>query len=183
MTAVAFDPNYCDPNDIRERMVSWMEAHKGFKETLGKNDGPELRVWRALLNIDYPIEWCANTVFAAAHYSALDLNVQNPCPKTASVLHLWSMAKPEQHMVVPARGRIFILDHGGGKGHAGIISKVNPDGSLEWYSGNTNAAGSRTGDSLLWKSGDLEKVHHGKVVGFVDLSVGLVIPPPAPLVA
>jgi hypothetical protein len=74
------------------------------------------------------------------------------------------------HVVTPKRGCLVILDHGGGKGHAGVVTAVHADGTLSWGSGNTNAAGSRVGDSLLIKTGDPEKVHRGSLVGFVDLA-------------
>lgn len=159
------------PDDFNELLAQWGEKRAPVMlETWGRNDGPELREWLRLVRLDKPAEWCAATVYAAAHDVSKYLGIVNPCPRTAGALKLYTLSDPVTHVVVPRRGCLLILDHGKGKGHAGVITAVFPDGTLSWWSGNTNAEGSRTGDSLLIKTGDPEEVHHADLVGFVDLS-------------
>lgn len=170
MTAPGAPALVCDPDDFGERVASWMEAHVGFKETLGPNSGPEINEWLRLVGLAPGNEWCAATAHAAHYYVSRDLGIVNPCPRTAGALRMWQLADVACRVVTPKRGCILVLDHGHGKGHVGIVTAVNADGTLSWASGNTNASGSRTGDSLLVKSGDPELVHHGKLVGFLDMS-------------
>jgi hypothetical protein len=56
------------------------------------------------------------------------------------------------------------------QGHAGIVSKVNQDGSFSSIEGNTNSAGSREGDSVQEKNRSLIKTDNGlNVLGFVKI--------------
>ena len=55
-------------------------------------------------------------------------------------------------------------------GHAGIVTKVNPDGSFVTIEGNTNSEGSREGDSVQEKVRKNVKVDNGlNVLGFIIL--------------
>ncbi len=162
----------CDPADIGELMASWMEARVGFKETDGPNDGPEIREWLRRVGLSAPAEWCAATVYSAAFESARTLGVVCPAPRTAGALNIFRLADHVCRVDVPRRGDVLVLDHGKGRGHAGVITEGYVEGvGLRWASGNTNAAGSRTGDSLLIKSGDPAKVHHGDLAGYLRFSL------------
>lgn len=164
------------PATLNEAMAAWMEAHVGTTET-GHNSGPGIDDWLRLVGLEAGNEWCAATVFAAGHYSAQELGLVNPVPRTAGALKLWTLSEPLTHVGAPARGRVFVVDHGGGKGHAGVCLSVSPDGVPTSASGNTNAAGSRLGNTLAVHVGDPTVVHHG--VGptrWIDF--GLAVQPP-----
>ena len=60
-------------------------------------------------------------------------------------------------------GAIFIVDHGGGKGHTGIVTKI-VDGEIGTIEGNTNQRGSREGDGVYQKVRTIASIN----VGFVD---------------
>jgi hypothetical protein len=56
------------------------------------------------------------------------------------------------------------------QGHAGIVSKVNTDGSFSSIEGNTNSAGSREGDSVQEKVRQNIRTENGlNVLGFVNI--------------
>ncbi len=60
-------------------------------------------------------------------------------------------------------GSIFIADHGGGKGHTGLVERM--DGyAIHTIEGNTNAAGSREGDGVYRKVRQLSAI----TAGFID---------------
>lgn len=55
-------------------------------------------------------------------------------------------------------------------GHAGIVTKVNPDGSFYSIEGNTNSAGSREGDSVQEKIRMNVRVENGlNILGFITI--------------
>ena len=92
-----------------------------------------------------------------------------PCPRTASALHLWELAPIAARSQLPAPGDIFIVDHGKGRGHCGIIQTASPDGqTISSIEGDTSADGSRTGDAVgehLWKPSEGAR---GKLVGYLN---------------
>lgn len=160
----------CDANDIGELMASWIVSKIGVRET-ARNSGPEIDEWLRLVRQQPGAPWCAATVYAAADSAARSLGVVNPCPRTSGALKLWTLSDPVTHVVTPRRGDILVLDHGHGRGHAGIVEFVTANGVLTWVSGNTNEAGSREGNAVVRKSGDPGDVHHAELVGFVRLSL------------
>lgn len=55
-------------------------------------------------------------------------------------------------------------------GHAGLVTRVHPDGSFSTIEGNTNSTGSREGDSVQEKIRKNVKVENGlNILGFVDI--------------
>jgi hypothetical protein len=55
-------------------------------------------------------------------------------------------------------------------GHAGIVTKVNPDGSFVTIEGNTNSTGSREGDSVQEKVRQNRRVENGlNILGFITI--------------
>lgn len=57
------------------------------------------------------------------------------------------------------------------QGHAGIVTKVNHDGSFLSIEGNTNSAGSREGDSVQEKVRKNIRVENGlNIIGFVIIA-------------
>lgn len=76
---------------------------------------------------------------------------------------------------VPQVGALVIWqNYKGGKpqwsGHAGIVTKVNSDGSFHTIEGNTNSTGSREGDSVQEKVRKNIKTDNGlNILGFINL--------------
>lgn len=148
------------PDTLGEAMATWIESKVGVTET-APNSGPEIDEWLRLVGLPPGNEWCAATVYAAGHFSALELGMVNPVPKTAGAQSLYRLTEPMCRVDGPARGRVGIVPHEGGKGHAVICVSVDAAGVPTCGSGNTNAAGSRLGNCVALHTGDPTVVHHG----------------------
>lgn len=96
--------------------------------------------------------WCAAFVYWCYNEAATDLNLYNPLVKTAGVLKHWQKATCTKVSLEEAKnnpslvqvGSIFIMDHGRGLGHTGIVESVS-GGNLVTLEGNTNNTRSRNG--------------------------------------
>lgn len=109
------------------------------------NRGPLIDHWNELAGQDPKNEpaWCVSFVYSMFHDAALAMELPNPCPRTAGVTQLvtrWPFGLSN----VPEPGAIFVL---AGKSHAGFVEAVLGT-SLGTVEGNTNAAGSREGNSV-----------------------------------
>jgi hypothetical protein len=129
----------------------------------------------------YP--WCAAFVYwcfeqaVAADKTGIAIN---PCPRTAGALHLYERAPLKCRAALPAPGDVFVLSHGGGKGHTGLVESVSPDSlTVTTVEGDTyatlakaQAAGdpaARSGDSVgrhTWTPGGGKR---GVLLGWLDL--------------
>jgi hypothetical protein len=167
-------------NTITEAAVTVAAEQVGVHEVGGNNRGPQVELYLASVNLPPGSAWCAASMFWCFRTGAARLGVVNPFPRTGSALHVWSLADKHFRVTTPRRGCVYVVDHGGGLGHTGIIESVADDGLVTELSGNTNAAGSREGNAFArhadwrWQDG---KAHGGVVLGFLDFAL------PMPLVA
>jgi hypothetical protein len=147
----------------------------GVRESGGPNRGPRVDEYLRNVGLDPTrgaYSWCASFVYFCFTRAAADLGVANPCFKTAGVLNLWRHA-PEWARVLNEQGTeasglvrpgaLFIVDHGGGKGHTGLVESVDHD-SLHTIEGNTDPGGSRDGDGVYRRVRQLSRIHPG----FID---------------
>lgn len=122
---------------------------------LGSNRGPEVDEYLRAAGLDpegQHYSWCMAFVYWCFKQSALALNQNNPLIKTAGCLDHWYRATcPEiltadavQNPSLVKPGHIFIIDHGKGAGHTGIVESVNGL-FLTTIEGNTNTALSSNG--------------------------------------
>ena len=63
----------------------------------------------------------------------------------------------------PEPGDIFLISHDGNNGHTGIVKTVNRDGTVTTLEGNTNTAGSRTGDGVYERTRLVASINAGFV--------------------
>ncbi len=145
---------------LGEHMAAWMEAHEGETET-AHNSSPNIDEWLRLVNLDPGNEWCAATVHAAGHYAAIELGKVNPVPKTGGAQRLYRLTEPICHVDGPSRGRVGVVFHEKGRGHAVVCVSVDDKGVPTCLSGNTNAAGSPVGNTLGRHVGDPTVIHRG----------------------
>lgn len=143
----------------------------------GKFQSPEVAARLAAVGIDRPAPWCAAEVFhcfdaaTKGQVTTAVLGQANECPRTASALHLWSLAPLKCRTQLPAPGDVFVVVHSDGiHGHCGIVEEVTPDGqTITSLEGDTNAAGSSTGDAMgrhpMWTPRDGKR---GRLVGYLD---------------
>jgi hypothetical protein len=124
--------------------------------------------------------WCMAFAYWVFRTAATALAAPNPLPRTAGCLDHWNKsanvpgarritaraACDDPRLVKP--GLIFILDFGGGLGHAGLVERVAPGGRLTTLEGNSNTDGSRNGVGVF----RLERrtLSDTSLKGFVDYS-------------
>lgn len=124
----------------------------------GSNRGPQVDKFIKSVGLNPAAgsyAWCVAFIYYCFQEAADELELQNPMIRTAGVLDLWNRAGSKKvpristakasgdpHLVKP--GHIFIMDYGGGRGHAGLVEKV-VGGKLVTIEGNTNDGGSREG--------------------------------------
>lgn len=96
------------------------------------------------------------------------MNSRNPLVKTGGVINHWNNStgkkiKPVDAVNNPAilkPGYIFFLDYGGGRGHTGIIEKVD-GGFIHTIEGNSNPAGSSNGIGVFQLQRKIGKINKG----------------------
>jgi hypothetical protein len=67
---------------------------------------------------------------------------------------------------VPKRGDIVLFDFIGRPSHVGIVTGLTRDGRVATIEGNTNAAGSRTGGSVMRH----HRARRGSTIGYVEVT-------------
>jgi CHAP domain-containing protein len=155
---------------LQEAAVEIAVSQLGVHEEGGNNRGPKVDEFLASVGLDPGFAWCASFVYWCFRQAAQQLGLVNPCPRTAGAVRLWTLTEPICRDQFPAPGAIYVLDHGGGKGHAGIVESIDADGMISEISGNTNAAGSREGNAVARHAGrSPEVVHGGKLLGYLCL--------------
>jgi peptidoglycan hydrolase-like protein with peptidoglycan-binding domain len=161
------------PAGILKAVLDVALSQEGIRET-ARNRGKEVDeyVKRVGLNPTGAYSWCQAFIYWSYDEAAQKVRTQNPCVMTAGVLDHWAKsptaarvyadkAFDDPSLIRP--GAIFIVDHGSGKGHTGIVTKV-VDGQIGTIEGNTNQAGSREGDGVYQKTRTIGSIN----VGFID---------------
>ncbi|MBT0666022.1 CHAP domain-containing protein [Geobacter pelophilus] len=140
------------------------------------NRGPEVDQYLLRAGVTPGLSWCCAFVYWCFDEAANVLGQDNPMVKTAGCLDHWrrapakgakqilkQLAIDNPGLVKP--GMVFIMDHGGGLGHTGLVEKVT-GGMLTTIEGNTDASRTREGGGvyrLTRKIGEINK-------GFIDYS-------------
>ena len=132
----------------------------------GSNRGPEVDGYLRAVGLNPAagsFAWCQAFVYFCFGKAATAAGRSNPVVKTAGVLAHWNRAASQggrkilnadasanPALVVP--GQIFIIDHGGGTGHTGLVAGLR-GGKLVTIEGNTNDGGSRDGVGVFERHG------------------------------
>jgi len=123
------------------------------------NRGPEVDLYLRTVGLN-PVgqhySWCMAFVYWCFNEAAKSLGIKNPLVKTAGCLNGWNgatcpkikMADAVNNPALVKPGFIFIIDHGHGNGHTGIVESVN-GGIINTIEGNTNSDGSANGYGVL----------------------------------
>jgi len=138
-------------------------GENGVREdpALGQNRGARVDEYIRSTRLDptanpphgYP--WCACFVYWCFEQAALALGQTNPCTRTAGVVAHWDRTVGRKILAVDVQndhslvrpGMVFCKTHDL-HSHIGIVCQVRADGIIT-VEGNTNAAGSREGDSVV----------------------------------
>jgi peptidoglycan hydrolase-like protein with peptidoglycan-binding domain len=169
------------PTPLLAAAVEAARGQRHVRET-GPNRGPEVDEYLRAVGLD-PAQgayaWCIAFLYWCFREAARALDTANPCVRTAGVLNHWVRAPAgariaaadaldEPSLVRP--GAIFVIDHGHGLGHAGLVTAV-VSGTIKTIEGNTNRAGSREGDGVYDKQRSIASIN----VGFVDYARPLTV--------
>jgi len=110
----------------------------------GSNWGEPVKTYLASVGINFPASWCMAFIYWCFSEASKNLKVSNTAVKTGGVLAAWNKALPAQKSKNPGIGSVFIMDHGKGLGHTGIVEKFD-EKFIYTIEGNTNDTGSREG--------------------------------------
>jgi CHAP domain len=160
-----------------ERVIS-IAAHEAARPVRevpsNSNRGPEVEAYQRRADSHPGLSWCCSFVYWCFDEAAIALSRRNPMVKTAGCLDHWQRALaagatriPRARAVAdPSRivpGMIFVMDHGGGLGHTGLVSQVN-GGLLTTIEGNTDASKTREGGGVYRLTRKVAEIN----LGFID---------------
>jgi hypothetical protein len=137
---------------LAEKALDVALSYLGVKEDPpGSNRGPEVDDFIRAGGLDptkgaYP--WCACFVVACIKRAGLLLELTPTIRPSARVATLLQR-NPDAMLDRAEVGSIFIHLQTNGDGHTGFVTAVNDDGSFDSVEGNSDAAGSRTGGSVV----------------------------------
>jgi len=134
----------------------------------GSNKGPEVNEYLSCVDCPPGNFWCAGFVYWCFNKAAKNLHKKNPLFKTAGCLNHWNHSKGKK---IPSKeatnnpslvkaGQVFIISHGGGMGHTGIIERVE-GGFIHTIEGNSNTSGSRNGIGVFSITRKIAKINKG----------------------
>lgn len=134
----------------------------GVRE-VGRNAGQKVEEYQGVVGLHPGDPWCAAFVSWCYLRAAEELGMGCPLVVSGGALRLWGTAPPEQRSKDPEPGAIFVIDHGGGLGHVGLVEHVGI-GELVTVEGNTNDGGSREGDGVYRRLRPLSAINVGYIV-------------------
>lgn len=146
-----FPPVKIDSQTLGLRAMQYEFSKEGVTEATGQNDGPEVETFLRSVGLGRGYSWCMAFQYWAVNQAALDLGVANPLVKTGGVLEQWRRfggRKIAADTVIPQRGDIVIIDHGGGQGHTYMVTEPLLNGLVNTIEGNTNTDHSRNGNGV-----------------------------------
>ena len=166
-----------DPYLARVLQIAGGEQAKHVREVPpNSNRGPEVEAYLARTGTAPGNAWCCAFVYWCFDEAAKATGRDNPMVKTAGCLEHWRLAGSKGAKRIRASeaagnaglvqaGMVFVVDHGGGHGHTGLVEKV-AGGLITTIEGNTDASKTREGGGvyrLVRKVVDINK-------GFIDYS-------------
>jgi len=173
--ADASPANHTAPSPLLAAALGVAVSQDRVREHGGPNRGREVEGYLASVGASAGHPWCQAFVYWCFDEAAKSVHSANPVVKTAGVLDHWAKAPVDARVYARAAfddprlirpGAIFIVDHGSGKGHTGLVTRVLA-GEIGTVEGNTNARGSREGDGVHEKTRTIGSIN----VGFVDYAL------------
>ena len=138
------------------------------------NCGPQVDQYLKSAGVSPGNSWCCAFVYWCFNEAAKNMGCSNPMVKTAGCLDHWNRApsrgaqyvlasKAIQNPDLVKSGMVFIMDHGGGLGHTGLVEKVE-GGLLTTIEGNTDASKTREGGGVYRLTRKIVEINKG----FID---------------
>lgn len=147
-----------------ERALEIALSYEGVRE-VSRNRGPLIDEWLRLAGLDPEkgsYAWCCAFIHACFKKSADELGFVNLFPRTAGVLKAWDRAPLWARTNMAAPGAVFVIDHGAGKGHTGMVVSVDwARERAQTIEGNTSVSGSREGDGVYRRSRKFGEINRG----------------------
>jgi CHAP domain len=158
------------------RTAAGEEAKQVREVPKNSNRGPQVDAYLERAGVRPGLSWCCAFVYWCFDEAAHAANRVNPMVKTAGCLDHWRRAGERGVPRIPATealmsrdaiqpGMIFIMDHGGGFGHTGLIEKVTGE-VLTTIEGNTDASRTREGGGVYRLTRKIGEIN----TGFIDYS-------------
>lgn len=142
-------------NDLARKTAEIANRDVGVREQPpGSNDGPRIREYLATCGLGPGHPYCSCAVCTWVREAGTELQVVIRMAISASALHLLAnngaLAFEPETITDQDIPCVFVIDHGGGKGHTGLIVGRSGDGTglVQTIEANTNPAGSREGDGV-----------------------------------
>jgi hypothetical protein len=147
------------------------EAKQVREQPRNSNRGPEVDQYLTRAGVSPGLSWCCAFVYWCFDEAAKSLGVPNPMVKTAGCLDHWNRAPGHGATRIMASqavrnpelvrsGMVFIMDHGGGLGHTGLVEKVE-GGLIATIEGNTDASRTREGGGVYRLTRKLVEINKG----------------------
>ena len=136
----------------------------GVRE-LGRNRGERVQQYQDRAGAHPGDPWCA--CFVSWCFAVASNGLALPCPfkLTFRALELWRKSPVEIRSSWPTPGSIFVVDHGAGLGHCGLVESFSEgDLIIVTIEGNTSPGGSREGDGVYRRTRPLDEIN----LGYVD---------------
>lgn len=173
---IPFTPVAAADSDLLREALSVAQSQIGVMEKpIGSNRGPEVEMYQKRTGIPPATFWCMAFVYFCFDEAAKKLGLPNPLVKTGGCVKHWNESKARKIKAADAKnnpslvkpGHIFILDFGQGRGHTGIVKRVE-GGRLITIEGNSNPHGSSNGIGVFEL--DIRKVFTPTLRGYLDYS-------------
>lgn len=155
-TKVSEDKTYTMvAEDDRECVVATFSSQVGIRELTGKNDGAEVEKYLASVGFGKGFAWCGAFVHWTLSQCLTDDHLYSFLPKAKSFAWTpnFSANKAKYGTANPRPGDLFTLYYSSLKrtGHVGFIKQWTNGTKCVTVEGNTNEAGSRSGDGVYVK--------------------------------
>lgn len=152
----------------------------GFKETLGSNDGPQVRKYQDAVLCFTSCAWCNAFAWWAIDTACKEIKVNNPVIRTAYVPSTYQWAKQKGIIYDrPKPGDLVIFDDGRTDVppyyHIGIVVKWAGGNDFTTIEGNTDSQGGGEGDGLYERTRSLMSTYYNchfvRWINLMDKSV------------
>lgn len=164
------------PSDLLARVLSVAaaeEARPVREQPRNSNRGPQVDTYLQRVGLRPGFAWCCAFVYYCFDEAARQLGRNNPMVKTAGCMDHWRRAAAQGARLTPADevranpqrvqpGAIFIMDHGRGLGHTGLVERME-GGWMTTLEGNTDASKTREGGGVYRLTRKVGEVNRGYI--------------------
>jgi hypothetical protein len=134
----------------------------------GSNSGPQVDQYLKSVGLGPGFYWCCAFVYWCFQRAAEKAGRANPMLRTAGCVDHWNRTKGKK---IPAAaavdnpgllkpGQIFIINHGRGSGHTGLVEGIE-GGFLRTIEGNSNPEGSSNGIGVFRLERKIAQINQG----------------------